>query len=60
MNILRSAIKSGKLKSSERENEWLNRIVDELSSLPDNENQFIKKMFPFVENEKCNIKECGL
>jgi len=60
LELCREAIKSGELKSSERENEWLDRIVEELSSLPSDESQFIAEMSPFADAEKCHLDQYGL
>jgi methanol--5-hydroxybenzimidazolylcobamide Co-methyltransferase len=60
MDICRKAIESGELKSSERENEWLDRIVEDLSSAPDDEGSFIAEMLPLVDSEKCRLDQYGL
>jgi len=60
LHICREAIKSGFLKSSEREKEWLDRIIDELSSCPEDESKFIDEVLPLIDSEKCDLKQYNL
>jgi len=60
LQICKEAIKSGFLKSSEREKDWLERIIDELSSCPEDESKFIDEVLPLVDTEKCDLKQYEL
>ena len=57
LELCREAIKSGELKSTERENEWLERIYEELSASPEDEGKFIDEMSCFVDREKCDLAQ---
>ncbi|MFZ2654270.1 MAG: methyltransferase MtaB domain-containing protein [Victivallales bacterium] len=60
VDLIEKAIKDGKLKSSERENEWIGRIRDELGSIPRNESEFVDQMLPVLDREKFIPSEYGL
>jgi len=48
LELIETAINDGMLKSSERENEWIPKIRDELESIPGNENDFADEMAPLL------------
>ncbi|OGV48326.1 MAG: methanol--corrinoid methyltransferase [Lentisphaerae bacterium GWF2_52_8] len=60
LSIIDEAIAAGYLKSSERENVWIERLREELQSIPGDENRFVAEMQPLLDTEKVILSEYGL
>ncbi len=60
LELIEQAIKQGQLKVEEREKVWVDRIRDELSSIPVNEDDFIDRIIPTLDATKWNPAEYGL
>ena len=60
LDIIEEAIENKSLKSSDRENKWINIIREELSSIPTDESKFIDEMLPSIDKEKCILSEYGI
>ncbi len=60
LDIIEEAIQSGKMKLSEMETSYLPLIRDELSSIPDDESDFVEMMLPLITQDKFIPKEYGL
>ena len=51
---------SGKMKLPEMETAYLPVIREDLSSIPDNESEFVEMMLPFLDQSKFIMAEYGL
>jgi methanol---5-hydroxybenzimidazolylcobamide Co-methyltransferase len=60
LEIIENAVNQKTLKISERENKWINTIREDLNSIPSDENKFIEEILPFIDKEKCILKEYGI
>jgi methanol--5-hydroxybenzimidazolylcobamide Co-methyltransferase len=60
LNIMEEAIQSGLMKISEMETAYLTTLREELSSIPDNESDFVEMMLPLLDREKFIPSEYGL
>ena len=60
LDIIEEAIQSGKLKLSDMETSYLPIIREELSSIPDNESNFVEMMLPLIKQDKFIPEEYGL
>ena len=60
LNLIEGAIQSGKLRSSEMENVWINMIREELHSIPSSEDLFIQEMTEKIEKGRFIPGEYGL
>ncbi|MBD3290002.1 hypothetical protein GF337_14435 [candidate division KSB1 bacterium] len=60
LELIEHAIKQGQLKVEEREKVWVDRIRDELSSIPVNEGDFIDRIIPTLDESKWNPAQYGL
>lgn len=60
LDIIEEAIQSGKMKLSEMEISYLPIMRDELSSIPDNESDFVEMMLPLIKQDKFIPAEYGL
>ncbi len=60
VDLIEDAVRSGKLKSTDRENEWIGRIRDELCSIPRDEGKFVAEMLPVLDSSKFIPSEYGL
>ncbi|HEX9971986.1 MAG TPA: methyltransferase MtaB domain-containing protein, partial [bacterium] len=60
LELIETAIKNDSLLVVEREKIWIDRIREEIHSIPDNEDQFIEEMLTVVEESKFLKGEYGL
>ena len=60
LEIIENAINEGSLKIEEREKSWINKIRDEISSIPLKEEDFINDTLPALEESKWIPSEYGL
>lgn len=60
LDIIEEALQSGNMKLSEMETGYLPILRDELSSVPDDENEFIDMMLPVLNRDKFILSEYGL
>lgn len=60
LDIIEEALQSGNMKLSEMETGYLPILRDELSSVPDNESEFIDMMLPVLNRDKFILSEYGL
>ncbi len=60
LDIIEEAIQSGKMRLSEMEISYLPIMRDELSSIPDNESDFVEMMLPLIKQDKFTPAEYGL
>ncbi len=60
LDIIEEAIQSGKMKLSDMETSYLPIIRDEISSIPDNESDFVEMMLPLIKQDKFIPEEYGL
>jgi hypothetical protein len=59
LEIIKNAIENGSVLSNKRENEWIKKLEDEISSIPSEENKFIEEMLPQLEG-RFLAREYGL
>lgn len=60
LDIIEEAINNKFLKSSDRENKWINIIREELNTIPTEETKFIDEMLPVIDTSKCILSEYGI
>ena len=60
LDIIEEALQSGKMKLSDMETSYLPIIRDEISSIPDNESDFVEMMLPLINQDKFIPEEYGL
>ena len=60
LELIEEAIHSGKLRSSEMENVWIEMIREDLSAIPSSEDLFIQEMTEKIEKGKFIKEEYGL
>ncbi len=60
LEIIEEAVKNKELKLEEREKAWINRIREELSTMPIQEDKFIESVLPMIEEGKFIPEEYGL
>ena len=60
LELIEEAIASGKLRSSEMENIWIQTIRDELVAIPADESMFIEEMLGVVDSNKFIKEEYGM
>lgn len=60
LDIIEEAINNKSLKSSNRENKWINIIREELNQIPFDETKFIDEMLPVIDTQKCILSEYGI
>ena len=60
LSLIEEAIMEGRLKSSEMEDAYIPLLKDELSSIPDSEDEFIAEMDGVIDNTKYIKEEYGL
>jgi methanol--5-hydroxybenzimidazolylcobamide Co-methyltransferase len=60
LELIESAINNGSLLVVEREKVWIERIREEIQSIPDNEDQFVEEMLPMLDESKFQKGEYGL
>lgn len=60
LEIIEKSIGRGELKSSERENLWIERIREDLLSIPLDENRFVEMIQPSLDSAKVKLEEYGL
>ncbi|KAA6322045.1 hypothetical protein EZS27_028378 [termite gut metagenome] len=60
IDIIEEALASGKMRLSELESSYLPILREELSSIPDNESDFIEMMLPVLDQSKFILSEYGL
>lgn len=60
IELIDEGMKEGVLMRDEKEEEWMNIIKDDVSSIPDNESDFIEQVLPTIDQNKIILSEYGL
>jgi methanol--5-hydroxybenzimidazolylcobamide Co-methyltransferase len=60
LDLIDDAIASGRLEMSEREQEWIPRIRDELATIPREEEAFVAQMESEIDSTMVTLSEYGL
>jgi methanol--5-hydroxybenzimidazolylcobamide Co-methyltransferase len=60
LDIIEETLQSGQMKLADNEKAYLPLLRDELSSVPDDETEFIEQMLPFLDQTKFIPAEYGL
>ncbi len=60
LDIIEETLASGKMKLPEMETAYLPVLREDLTSIPDNESDFIGMMLPLLDQQKFILKEYGL
>jgi len=60
ISMIATAIAERRLKDDEKESIWIDKIRQDLESIPSDENQFIDEMIPMIDADKIILAEYGL
>jgi methanol--5-hydroxybenzimidazolylcobamide Co-methyltransferase len=60
ISMIQTAMDEGRLKNDEKEYMWIDKIRQDLESIPSDEGQFIEEMIPFIDGDKIILSEYGL
>ncbi len=60
LELIENALKDKNLQIAEREKAWIERIREELLSIPESEEKFIEDTLPLIDDSKFFISEYGL
>lgn len=60
ISMIETAMSEGRLKNDEKEYVWIDKIRQDLESIPSDEGQFIEEMMPFIDRDKIILSEYGL
>lgn len=60
LDLISGAIADGSLMHDEKEDEWINILKDDVSSIPENESEFIEMAMPTIDSSKVILSEYGL
>ena len=60
LEIIEAAVREEKLYIEDREYKFMNRLRDEIMSIPEDETSFVEMMLPTVDEKKVDLSEYGL
>lgn len=60
ISMIETAMSEGRLKNDEKEYVWIDKIRQDLESIPSDEGRFIDEMIPFIDSDKIILSEYGL
>lgn len=60
ISMIQTAMDEGRLKNDEKESVWIDKIRQDLESIPSDEGQFIEEMIPMIDAGKIILAEYGL
>lgn len=60
ISMIQAAMDEGRLKNDEKESVWIDKIRQDLESIPSDEGQFIEEMIPMIDAGKIILAEYGL
>jgi methanol--5-hydroxybenzimidazolylcobamide Co-methyltransferase len=60
IELIENAIESGTLLKDERETVWIAKLREDVSSIPNNESDFVEEMLPTLDPKKLILSEYGL
>jgi hypothetical protein len=60
IEMIETAIAEGRLKNDGKEYIWIDKIRQDLETIPSDEGQFIAEMLPYIDSEKIILSEYGL
>jgi methanol--5-hydroxybenzimidazolylcobamide Co-methyltransferase len=60
ISLIETAMSEGRLKNDEKEYIWIDKIRQDLESIPSDEGRFIEEMLPFIDADKIILSEYGL
>jgi methanol---5-hydroxybenzimidazolylcobamide Co-methyltransferase len=60
ISMIQIAMDEGRLKNDQKEYIWIDKIRQDLESIPSDEGRFIDEMIPFIESDKIILSEYGL
>jgi methanol--5-hydroxybenzimidazolylcobamide Co-methyltransferase len=58
--MIETAMAEGRLKNDEKEYIWIDKIRQDLESIPSDESHFIEEMIPMIDSDKIILSEYGL
>lgn len=60
VELIEKAMAEGRLKNDEKEYIWIDKIRQDLDSIPSDESMFIEEMIPMIDSDKIILSEYGL
>ncbi len=60
IEMIEAAMAEGRLKNDDKEYIWIDKIRQDLETIPSDEGQFIAEMLPYIDSEKIILSEYGL
>ena len=60
IDLIEDAIEDGILMRDEKEDEWIKMLKEDISSIPDNESDFMEQVLPTIDQSKIILSEYGL
>ncbi len=60
IELIAEAVREGRLDSEPREQTWLDRLRDEVASIPEDEPRFVEQILPQLDPDKVRLEEYGL
>ena len=60
IDLIEDAIEDGILMRDEKEDEWIKMLKEDISSIPDNESDFMEQVLPAIDQSKIILSEYGL
>jgi len=60
IDLIENAIEDGVLMRDEKEDEWIKMLKEDISSIPDNESDFMEQVLPTIDQSKIILSEYGL
>jgi methanol--5-hydroxybenzimidazolylcobamide Co-methyltransferase len=60
ISMIETAMAEGRLKNDEKEYIWIDKIRQDLESIPSDESHFIEEMIPMIDSDKIILSEYGL
>ncbi len=60
ISMIENAMAEGRLKNDEKEYIWIDKIRQDLETIPSDENHFIEEMIPLIDADKIILSEYGL
>ena len=60
ISLIQNTMDEGRLKNDEKEYVWIDKIRQDLETIPSDEGSFIDEMMPFIESDKIILSEYGL
>jgi hypothetical protein len=60
LEIIENSIANGSLMHDEKEDSWIEMLKNDITSIPENESEFVETTMPILDTSKLILKEYGL